>query len=240
MRLGVAAALTALLVTGCTPSPARLAQEQSTPVAPAEAPKLSSDVLKGLKVAPKSPNSVGGVDVDVTFRNISQRTLKYVHISADPINAVGDVVESSIGNKTTAHLKVTGPVGAGKESRAVFNTVWYNQTIRRVQVNAIEVEFTDGTTGRVDISSAAEFYEPIVAPKSRDSEALIKKFRALDIYGEYNTVFDRHLIKIANRMCDHPDYDGHSFNDAVWVDVPNGVDDNVRPQLFVLVTQMYC
>lgn len=55
-------------------------------------------------------NSVGGVDVLIRWKNNSSKDIKYITFTVEPYNAVGDRVASSIGNKTTAYLEVTGPI----------------------------------------------------------------------------------------------------------------------------------
>lgn len=238
-----AAAILAVLIAGCAPAPDRVATTLAAGTTPAP-PILAANVLRGLEATPRTPNTADGVDVDVTFRNVSSRTIKYVHIVAEPINAVGDVVASSIGQRSAAKLTVTGPIEPGKTSEVVFDTVWYNPTIRVVRVNAVNVEFTDDSSSQLDISAATEPYvappPPTAVGKSRNTDELISTFRRMDPEGEFKKVRDKQLIKLANRMCDHPDYDGYQINDSMFVDVPEGVDEDVRPVLFAVVTHMYC
>ncbi len=94
------------------------------------------------------PNYAGGVDVYINFTNNSDKTIKYVYFTVEPYNAVGDIVESEVGNKTTAICTDTGPYGPGEGHYGTswyWNCVWYNSTIVRIELTKIRIEYTDGT-----------------------------------------------------------------------------------------------
>jgi len=97
------------------------------------------------------PNSAGGVDAHINFVNSSSKTLKYVLFTATPYNRVGDVAPSEIGHKRTARLRATGPYKPGKGNVGLlgdsyWENVWYNNTIRCMEIEGVEVTFMDGTT----------------------------------------------------------------------------------------------
>jgi hypothetical protein len=104
------------------------------------------------------PNIVGGIDVSIYFINISEKTIKYVTFEVIPYNAVGDVVASEIGGEITAYLKETGPIESGKAnitpstSWSGWKAVWYNPTVKCIEIVGIEVIFMDGATISVDRS----------------------------------------------------------------------------------------
>ena len=55
-------------------------------------------------------NSVGGVELDITWKNMSDKTIKYITFTLMPYNAVGDLVKCEIRNSSIANCKVTGPI----------------------------------------------------------------------------------------------------------------------------------
>jgi hypothetical protein len=96
------------------------------------------------------PDFAGGVDAHINFVNTSSRTLKYVILEATPYNRVGDIAASEIGRKTTARLEGTGPYAPGRGNFGLFGNpywtnVWYNHTIRCIEVNSVEVVYMDGS-----------------------------------------------------------------------------------------------
>lgn len=140
-------------------------------------------------------DSVGGIKPKIYWRNDSGKTIKYITFTAVPYNAVGDIVASSIGNRTYVNLKITGPIapadkafyeggryidnghywwvytrkdgslgtgttnGSGDIPKSEYNKifdcsyfdpVWYNNTIHRVVITKIYVEYMDGTTETIE------------------------------------------------------------------------------------------
>ena len=55
-------------------------------------------------------NSAGGVDVDIYWRNNSDKDIKYIRFTMEFINAVDDIVADDITNHTSFIGKATGPV----------------------------------------------------------------------------------------------------------------------------------
>ena len=93
------------------------------------------------------PNSAGGVDAYVNFVNATDnREFRYVRFRVTPYNRVGDVAPSSIGQRDTTWLRSTGPYGpgggnSGALGSSYWENVWYNHSIRCIEVDEIEVEF---------------------------------------------------------------------------------------------------
>jgi hypothetical protein len=112
--------------------------------------------LQIVKLKTEKPNSAGGVDCNIVWKNTSDKTVKYIRFSVAPFNAVNDMVASEIGNKTYVKLEVTGPVKPGETygRDTLWESVWYNSTISYMQITGIEIEYMDGTiysTNRADI-----------------------------------------------------------------------------------------
>ena len=93
------------------------------------------------------PNSAGGVDVRLNYKNDSQKIIKYVWFTVAPYNQVKDLQCCSITGKTEVRLKETGPVGPGAgRSKRRWENVWYNNNISFTWLKKIEIEYMDGTT----------------------------------------------------------------------------------------------
>lgn len=126
----------------------------------AQTPQGSSPVIRIENLRSVPPNSAGGVEVRLAWRNLSPtKTVKYATFEVVPYNAVDDSVESEIGGKILARLEDVGPVAPGKwsgvadgdsETASRFDTVdwenvWYNSTIVRVELRRVRIEYMDGS-----------------------------------------------------------------------------------------------
>lgn len=83
------------------------ASENNSPIS-----QVSTTQNSGIKIYsayPLSPNSAGGVDVKIYWRNDTGKTIKYITFTVTPYNAVGDQVYSEIANKSVEKLRITGP-----------------------------------------------------------------------------------------------------------------------------------
>lgn len=109
---------------------------------------VADGVCEIYSYTPSEPNSADGVDISIAFRNLSSKTIKYITFSVTPFNAVDDPVFSEIGNKSTVNLKFTGPVDPaiekGTYSTGIWETVWYNRTIKYCKINSAIIEYMDG------------------------------------------------------------------------------------------------
>lgn len=94
------------------------------------------------------PNSAGGVYLDIDFKNISDKIIKYVVFSAEAFNAVNDPVRCSIRNDKYSIIKVTGPIRPSEFNGVgtVWSNIWYNPTIRYAKIKSISITFMDNLT----------------------------------------------------------------------------------------------
>lgn len=129
-------------------------ESRSRPVV--ESSKDTSRVIRIERLYSEPPNSVGGVDVRLTWGNLApNKTVKYLRLLLVPYNAVSDPVASQIGRRVFANIQVVGPVAPGEEQGKAFTwtgsgplrwkNVWYNSTIVRVELQQVEIEYTDGS-----------------------------------------------------------------------------------------------
>lgn len=139
-------AATLLTISGCAGG---TTTANTTPASIASSSVLGlSDLrhsLNDLSVVPSSPNSAGGVDAEIRFKNNSVRTIKYVRISMTPYNAVDDPVASEIGRRSLERIEITGPIAPGDDvGRKSSKPLWYNPSIKAIRVTAVEIEYTTG------------------------------------------------------------------------------------------------
>lgn len=93
----------------------------------------------------KTPNSAGGVSVQITFRNDSPKTIKYIVFVTRPYNAVNDFVSSQYSHQN-GRLKCTGPIEPNAIKRNVFwENCWYNHSIVGAKIDRIEIIYMDGS-----------------------------------------------------------------------------------------------
>lgn len=116
-------------------------------------------VKKSIKITAaylSQPNSVGGVDAYVYYKNISGKTIKYLTWYGYAINAVGDRVACTIRRDYEFAGKDTGPIKSGKKGGGVWECAWYNSTAKVLQITSIHIEYMDGETlfinsGEIDL-----------------------------------------------------------------------------------------
>lgn len=98
-------------------------------------------LLYGTSITP--PNSANGVNFALSFKNISDRTIKYITVIATPYNAVGDPVVSEVGNESTARFTLTGPIEPNATNELKEENAWYNADINYANIEAIEIIYMD-------------------------------------------------------------------------------------------------
>ena len=92
-----------------------------------------------------SPNSAGGVDAIVFYKNLSDKTIKYFCWEGYAKNAVGDIVENEIGGRLLFRGKDTGPIKPRKTGGGCWDCIIYNSTARKLIITEVAIEYMDGT-----------------------------------------------------------------------------------------------
>lgn len=92
-----------------------------------------------------SPNSAGGVDAIVYYKNLSNKTIKYFNWEGYAKNAVGDIVENEIGGREFFRGKDTGPIKHGKTGGGCWDCIIYNWTAKKLVITEVTIEYMDGT-----------------------------------------------------------------------------------------------
>lgn len=91
------------------------------------------------------PNSASGVDAFFYYKNVSNKTIKYLVWTGYPMNAVGDRVSCEIRGYRDYRGKDTGPIKPGRSSGGCWDCAWYNSTAKKLIITRIEIEYMDGT-----------------------------------------------------------------------------------------------
>jgi hypothetical protein len=101
-----------------------------------------------------SPNSAGGVDLNIVWKNNSNKTIKYIFFDVIPYNSVGDAQYCEIRRTSQYRGKVTGPISPGETYgyNRVWECAWYNNTIIRVQLVGVDITYMDGTSVSINKS----------------------------------------------------------------------------------------
>ena len=105
------------------------------------------DSIQIIKKYVSEPNSAGGVDLNIIWKNKTNRVIKYARFEVGAINAVNDEVYSEISIYPGSQwVKVTGPVKPNQVDGygTYWSCVWYNHTIKRCKIKSVKLEFMDG------------------------------------------------------------------------------------------------
>ena len=116
-------------------------------------PKIDStefykDSIQIIKKYTSDPNSAGGVDLKIIWKNKSKRTIKYARFEVSAINAVDDEVYSEVEvYNTPKYAEVTGPIKPNQVHGydTYWNCFWYNGTIQKCKIRSVELEYMDGS-----------------------------------------------------------------------------------------------
>ena len=98
------------------------------------------------EVSIEGPNSAGGIDVTISWKNLSKKTLKYIEFGVEAYNKVDDRVTDDVSGDFVQYCKSIGPYPSGSEDMDGWNNVWYNYSIVKAKVIEIELTWMDGTT----------------------------------------------------------------------------------------------
>lgn len=137
-----------------------LEQDEISDLEDAERKEYIKDkVLQYLLLEMEGPSEESGkrgaIDFDVDIRNMSSRTIKYISFKAFVRNAVGDLVECTIGQTDqdkSVKLSITGPIAQGEAGgvgsywpSAIFNSLGVSW-----EIADIDIEYMDGQFLRIN------------------------------------------------------------------------------------------
>lgn len=104
-------------------------------------------ILRISKLFASKPNSANGVDLNIYWKNNSDKVIKYIVFQVEAYNAVNDIVFSEIGSHSKYNAQDTGPYkkGEGESGDSYWENAWYNSTIKSVKLTNVDIEYMDGT-----------------------------------------------------------------------------------------------
>lgn len=86
---------------------------------------------------------VGGVTLNFTVKNFTNKTIKYIYFDVTFYNAVNDVIRCDIDGKYTHHWQITGPI---EESIRFRPTGFYNKTFNgTIVLDNVQIIFMDNS-----------------------------------------------------------------------------------------------
>ncbi len=91
-------------------------------------------------------NSVGGLNLEISFKNMTAKTISNIDFTARFKNSSGNNVYCSIWKSSTRKLNYTESLKSGKSDTAYWSAVIYNWDVARIYFDEIKVTFSDGTT----------------------------------------------------------------------------------------------
>ena len=117
--------------------------------------------IKIIKVFPSKPNSAGGVNAETIFKNTSNKVIKYITFEWEPYNAVGDIVPCQIRGNQSARGTVTGPINPGQTHGYGYywENMWYNNTIKKLVLVGIDIDYMDGSNLKINRSDIEHVYK---------------------------------------------------------------------------------
>lgn len=117
-------------------------------------------------------NSAGGVEPYAVLNNPNrQSSIKYLTIRATLYNAVGDVIGSSIGGRSSANLHFTGPLESQDgDTKVNWKPIWYNSTADCIRIDSIQVTFLNGK-----VASFSGNAVRMALPSDADNDCRLKK-----------------------------------------------------------------
>lgn len=100
-----------------------------------------------IKIWTDAPNSAGGVDLHIKWKNTSDKVVKYAYFTCELYNAVDDVVPDTISGSYSFTGKVTGPINPGvtEGDSGLWENAWWNYSGKYAKITEIKIEYMDGT-----------------------------------------------------------------------------------------------
>ncbi len=113
------------------------------------AKKREETIMNSIKITSayvSRPNYADGCDVYFYYKNLSDKTIKYLVWESSFLNAVGDHVRCSIRDEFRFRGRDTGPIKKNKSGGGLWDCVIYNSTASKLDLESVEIEYMDGST----------------------------------------------------------------------------------------------
>ena len=119
---------------------------------PVSTRKVYDNILALSEARLHSPNSAGGCDYTIYYKNKSHKTIKYLYWTGDFYNDVEDRVYCEIRGSSSFTGKDTGPVATGEWNGGTWDCVIYNWSASNVKLTNISVTYMDGSHASIGAS----------------------------------------------------------------------------------------
>jgi hypothetical protein len=105
-------------------------------------------------------NSAGGADVELNYRNISGKTIKYIQFTVKLYNGVGDAVRGSYSRSSTSILKETGPFKTDTSDGGTWSAILYNYSTKCVRITKVRITYMNDKVKNYTGSGLAKLFGP--------------------------------------------------------------------------------
>ncbi len=113
------------------------------------------------KIFLSGPDSIGNYGIQLSYKNNSNKTIKYAVFVIVAYNSVGDMIPSIHNGTHEARLSDTGPVEPGKSVKeAYWDLVFPNHSLRNVAIKSVEIEYMDGSEATIQGSELGKYKDP--------------------------------------------------------------------------------
>ena len=107
-------------------------------------------------------NSADGIFLHWAAKNVTNKTIKYITVTFEFYNAVGDLTKEEITKKTSKTMKLTGPIEP-QEAFYIADIIGYSVDCQSVKITNMKVDYMDGTSSNIYYGYKTERYRPGVA-----------------------------------------------------------------------------
>ena len=106
--------------------------------------------IKVTRVWTATPNSAGGVDLYINWKNLSDKVIKYAYFTVVPYNSVNDIVTCTIRDYADFQAQAdNGPYNKGQGTNGTgyyWENAWYNHSIKGAKLKSVRIIYMDGTS----------------------------------------------------------------------------------------------
>ena len=111
-----------------------------------QAGMILDDCIRITAVNVSHPDSAGAVALELVWKNVSGKEIKYAVFQVVPYNAAGEELSCRVRGNRPYTGRVTGPVAPGQtySSGIKWRNAWFNPSISYAAIHRVNIEFMDG------------------------------------------------------------------------------------------------
>ena len=163
----------------------------------------------------ETPNSAGGCDYILYYKNNSTKTIKYLYWTGTVYNAVNDLAYCEVRNTATYTGKDTGPIAQGDSGGGVWSNIVYNYSADTLKLNNINIIYMNGSSASI---AAADIRRLLKAPSKNvyvNTSEIQKSVMSDEVCQMHIYLWQDRLQLLKNRKLSQIPDDG--LNDKTWV-----------------------